>query len=169
MEETAAQAMTWIQIGVLVVFAVLMLIALVIQLRERKFGPVTTVLRAAYAIAVFVALLVVSGLTVNWLWAAVFGVLGAGVGFLAGRTSKIRVADDGPMIKRSPWPALVTALAYAFAMVSALYGTADLFSVSMLVVLFAAMMTDGAALAEIMAGTSGKAASSATAAAPDQG
>lgn len=172
MEDTAAQAYSWIQMGFVALVAVLALIAFVLQTRRRPYNAVALWLRAALALAIFVVLLVMSGVTLNWLWGGVFAIAGAGLGFLAGKTSRVEMGEKGGrVIKKAPWPALLSAIAYVTAAAALMYGTGGLFSVSLLIVLFAAMMTVGATISEVTKGgsdTSSQGAASAEAAAPDR-
>lgn len=153
MEESAAQVYSWIQMGSVVLVAVLALIAFALQIRSRPYNAVALTLRAVLAVGIFAVLLVVGGVAINWLWGAVFAVVGAGLGFVSGKSSKVTATEGGrAVIKKSPWPALVSAIAYVAAMIALVYGTAGLFSVALLLVLFAAMMTVGATVAEVMKG-----------------
>lgn len=172
MEETAAQTYSWIQMGAVALVALLAVVGLIAQTRRRPYSVVALALRAVFAVVTFVVLLVMSGVGIAWLWGAVAALVGAALGFVSGKTSKVTTGEQGrPVIKKAPWPALVSAIAYVVAMAALVYGTAGLFSVSLLLVLFATMMTVGATVAEITrggAGTSSPDAASATAAAPDR-
>lgn len=151
MEETAAQAYALAGIVAVTLTAVLALVGFFMQKREHAFGRIALWIRAGAAVAVFVLMYLVGGVPINWMWAAVFAVVGAGLGYLSGRGSKIRVGDKGtPVIKRSPWPFLVSAISYVFAAAMVVFGTGGLFSVSLLVVLLGAMMQVGATVAETM-------------------
>ncbi len=166
MEETAAQAYSWVQMGAVLVVAILAMIAFAVQVMRRPYSAAALSIRALLALAIFVALIVVGGVPLNWVWAAVFAAIGAALGFVSGRASKITTNDKGDVvIKKAPWPALVSALSYVIATAALLYGTAGMFSASLLLVLLGAMMTVGATVSEIMkgaAGTSPQHAASAT-------
>lgn len=143
--------------------ALLMIVSFIMQTRTRPYGAVGMVLRALAALAGPVVLIVYSHVEMNWLMVAVFSVAGAGLGFVSGRGSRFMEVGGKTKIKKSPWPALVTAIAYITAAVALLYGTAGLFSVSLLLVFMGAFMTDGATFAEIMKASGQKSAPAAPA------
>jgi len=153
MEDTAAQAYSWFQMGAVALVSLAALAGFLLQIRPRPYNPVALALRAIVAVGVFAVVFMLGGVGLNWLWAGVFAVVGAGLGFLAGKTSRIEARDaERAVIRKAPWAALATALSYIVAAAALAYGTAGLFSVSLLFVLFSAMMTVGATAAEISQG-----------------
>lgn len=149
-EETIAQMYSLGRVGALVVIALLCLIAVLLDRRPRRFTTAGAIIRAVLALIGFATLLVISSVSVNWLWGAIAAVAGAGLGYLAGRGSTNSPGGRGSLtISRSVWPMFVVMLSYVLAALMLLYGTTGLFSVAMLVVLLGAMMVVGASTAEV--------------------
>ncbi|MDP2182274.1 MAG: hypothetical protein Q8K99_06870 [Actinomycetota bacterium] len=167
MEENIAQTYGLVRMVAVGLVALLALVAFVLQTRPRHFGVVGMSIRALVAIAGPVVLIAYTHVQMNWLMVGVLSVVGAGLGFVTGRGSKFTEVKGRPKIKKSPWAALVTAIAFVLAAAALLYGTAGLFSASLLLVFLGAAMTVGATVAEFAKSGGEKAAPAAPVLAPE--
>ncbi|MDZ4063572.1 MAG: hypothetical protein U1E22_02795 [Coriobacteriia bacterium] len=150
MEENFAQAYGLVRMVAVGLVASLALLAFFMQTRPRNFGAVGMSIRALVALAGPVVLIAYTHVQMNWFMVGVFSIVGAGLGFVTGRGSELIEVKGRPKIKKSPWAALVTAIAFVMAAAALLYGTAGLFSASLLLVFAGAFMTAVATVAEIM-------------------
>jgi hypothetical protein len=139
-------------IGALVIVALLQVLAAVQQMRPRYFSSGKHVMRAVWTIAVFVIIYVIGGVPVNWLWAAVLAVIGVALGYVTGRMATVGFAEGHVALKRAAFAPWVLAITYIVAYAFLLFGTADLYSVGLLLVILGVAMDDGAIVAEVLKG-----------------
>lgn len=149
MEDTITSVYPLIRAGVFAFVVVLAVILFAMQRRPRKLAPGALWLNALASVAAWGAFYLVGGVALSWLAAAAFAIAGIGLGFVAGRTSKVIEGAGGKRaLKRSMWPPLVTALSYVIAAGAVAWGTGTLFSAALLIVLLGAGMQVGATAAE---------------------
>jgi hypothetical protein len=105
-----------------------------------------------WTVAVFVIIYAIGGVPVNWLWGAILAVVGVALGFVTGRMARVGTAEGHVALKRAAFAPWVLAAVYIAAYVFLLFGTADLYSVGLLLVILGVSMDVGALVAEILKG-----------------
>lgn len=137
----------------LIIVAALQLLAARQQTRWRLFSGGKHAFRAIWAILGFGIIVIFGGVPLNVLWAGVFAVAGLVLGFFTGRMAQVKFVGSSVALKRAPYAPWALAVMYILAFVFLLFGTADLYSVGLLLVLLAVTLDDGAIVAEIMKGS----------------
>lgn len=156
MEDTVTRIYPMVMIGTVVLAAVMSVIVVAIQSRPRPRSVVALGIETIACFAIFFALFATGGTGLNWLFAAIFALVGAALGYVSGRGSKIVEGKKGkPAVKRSIWPALLAGLSYIAVAGAIASGSGGLFSVALLVVLMGAAMRAGATAAELGLATPG--------------
>ena len=143
---------TGIKVAALVLVLLVDLLLLLVQSRTRRYSRGAEIARAVVAVVAFAGVWWVTGARITIVFAGLAAVIGLGLGYLSGSTSKYFDSAKGKAIKASMWPALVTVLGYTLVVVATLFGTAIIVSATLLVALLGTAMTVGASIAEGMRG-----------------
>lgn len=145
----------WIAwIVLLVIMAFFQLVAARQQTKWRFFSAGKHVFRAVWAVIVFAVMFAISGVPVHMVWAAVFAVVGLALGFVTGRICQTGTLEGKTALKRAPYAPWMLAIVYIAAFTFLFFGSALLYSVGLLLVIFAVATDVGAIVAEIMKGNS---------------
>jgi hypothetical protein len=149
--ETVSVAYYWIRIGALVVLTLFAVVTAIVQLRRRRYSLVRRVILAVVSVAAVFALQAASGVKPSLLWMVGLLVVGLGLGWMAGRMSRVYEQDGAVLVARSAYAPVLAALAYVWAALTLLFGTSYLFAIALLILAFSAGLSAGSALAELIA------------------
>jgi hypothetical protein len=148
--EEAARIYYWVRVGALSLIVLVALVTLLVQTRRRRYSTLRRALLAAVPVVGVFALWAASGVMPSWLWIAGLMVVGAGLGWAAGRMSRVYFEDGTVFVKRSAFAPIVGALAAVLAAFTLLFGTSYLFAIALLVLAFSAGLSAGSAIAEML-------------------
>lgn len=138
-----------IKLVLLVLVVVAAIVAALMLGRKRKYAPWRDVVFAIAAPILVVVMAWQAGVHFSIVWAAVLGVVGAVAGYFAGRGSTF-VAEEGKLkLRRSPVGPWLWAVSVIVAALTALFGSAYLFALAMLLLIFAACEVAGQSIAEL--------------------
>jgi hypothetical protein len=149
--ETVSVAYYWIRIGALVVLTLFAVVTAFVQLRRRRYSLVRRVILAVVSVVAVFALQAASGVKPSLLWMVALLAVGAGLGWLAGRMSRVYQEDGVVKVARSAYAPVLAALAYVWAALTLLFGTSYLFAIALLILAFSAGLSTGSAVAEVIA------------------
>jgi hypothetical protein len=152
--EAAQGLYYWIRLGTLLIVVVLAVVMTIRQIRWRSFSTVRAVLAAVGHVVAYLALLLLTGVSVSLGWSLVLFAIGLVAGYFAGRTSQVEVRDGRPALKRASVGPVIAAVAYALAAMTLLFGTSYLFALAMVFFALSVGVSIGQAASEVMRATS---------------
>jgi hypothetical protein len=137
----------WVRIAVLVAVTLLSLGSAIRMSARRPYKGWREVLFAVLAVALYVALAAIVGVTFGPLWAGVLALVGLAVGYLVHRDPNVTSDGGRVMLRRSaivPW---VWFVAVVLAMATLLFAESYTFALSMLLLAFAVGLVVGEMIA----------------------
>jgi hypothetical protein len=149
--ETVGVVYYWVKIGALALLTAFAVVTAIVQLRRRRYSLVRRVLLAVVSVVAVFALQAASQVKPSLLWMFALLVVGAGLGWLAGRMSRVYEESGIVKVARSAYAPVLAALAYVWAALTLLFGTSYLFAIALLVLAFSAGLSAGSAVAELVA------------------
>jgi len=142
-------------IVLLAIMAFFQLVAAKQQTKWRYYSTGKHAFRAVWAVLVFGVMFAVGGVPVNTIWAVVFAVVGLVLGFVTGRVCQTGTLEGKTALKRAPYAPWLLAIVYIAAFTFLFFGSALLYSIGLLLVIFGVATDVGAIVAEIMKGSKG--------------
>lgn len=136
----------------LVLFVLIVVAAIVAALmlgRRRKYAPWRDVVFAVAAPVLVIIMAWQGGIDFSYVWAAVLGIAGVAAGYFAGRGSRFSVEEGRLKLRRSPVGPWLWAVAAIVGAATLLFGTAYLFALAMLLLVFAAGEVVGQSIGEL--------------------
>jgi hypothetical protein len=153
--EAAQGVYYWIRLAILLIVVVLAVVMAVRQTRWRSFSTVRAVLAAAGHVVAYLALLLLTGVSVSLVWSLILFAIGLVAGYFAGRTSHVEARDGGPALKRASVGPVIAAVAYLLAAMTLLFGTSYLFALAMVFFALSVGVSVGQAASEMMRAAAG--------------
>ena len=140
MMQSVATYLTWIELALVVIVALLAVVWAIRLSKPRRVKPPSQHVVGVFPFLMVWAVLYITGLALNVIWAIVALVVGIGLGYLVARGSRPVRYKDHWVVKPSPVPPWSSAVAWVLVAIAVAFLGPSAVSVSLLLVILAAAM-----------------------------